>query len=88
MSHPAAAFPFAYLLPTDRKPRTRYADRGAVTTGSRGRRLAVLVLTFLAPACGPAAMVPSAVARAMIERECPGAPDEGPGSTGEPLLCS
>ncbi len=55
--------------------------------GSRGRRLAVLVLAFLALACGLAAMVPSGGAGAMIERECPSAPDEGSGSTGEPLLC-
>ncbi len=86
MSHPAAAFPFAYLLPTD-PSQPRDSAPPLVTMGSPRRRLIVLVLTFVALAGGMAAALPSGDAQAMIKHECLYDLDEGSNSTNDPLLC-
>jgi hypothetical protein len=87
MSHPAAAFPFAYRLPTDAAVWIRDTDPALVTMGSSRRRLVVLVLTFLALAGGLAAMLPSGDAAAMVRQECVYDLDGGSNSTNDPLLC-
>ena len=85
MSHPAAAFPFAYLLPTDEHMRDSAPP--LVTMGSPRRRLIVLVLTFVALGGGMAAALPSGDAQAMIKHECLYDLDEGSNSTNDPVLC-
>jgi hypothetical protein len=87
VSHPAAAFPFAYRLPTDAAVWIRDTDPALVTMGSPRRRLVVLVLTFLALAGGLAAMLPSGDAEAMVRQECVYDLDRGSNSTNDPLLC-
>ena len=43
MSHPAAAFPFAYLLPTDPARQVRDTGAALVTMGCPRRRLIALI---------------------------------------------
>ena len=86
MSHPAAAFPFAYLLPTGDQ-QMRDSAPPLVTMGSPRRRLIVLVLTFVALAGGMAAALPSGDAQAMIKHECLYDLEQGSNSTNDPLLC-
>ena len=59
MSHPAAAYPFAYLLPTRATSQTRETAPPLVMAGSARTRLIVLVLTFLTLVCGLAVALPS-----------------------------
>ena len=87
MSHPAAAYPFAYLLPTDPARQAHDTAPALVTLGSPRRRLVVLVLTFLALAGGMAAALPSGDAQAMIKHECLYDLEQGSNSTNDPLLC-
>lgn len=90
MSHPAGAFPFAYLLPTDPARQVGDTDPARVTAGSPRRRLIVLVLAFLALALagGPAATLPSGEARAVVGHECRYDPGGDPNSADDPLSCS
>jgi hypothetical protein len=69
MSHPAAAFPFAYLLPAD-PARTHATGPALVTMGSPRRRLIVLVFACLALSGGMVATLPSGNAQAMIKHDC------------------
>ena len=87
MSHPAAAFPFAYRLPTDAAVWIRDTDPALATTGSPRRRLAVLVLTFAALVGGLVATLPSGDAQAMVEQECVHDLDRGSNGSTDPLLC-
>jgi hypothetical protein len=59
MSHPAAASPFAYLLPTHASSQARETAPPLVTAGSARTRLLELVLTFLVLAGGLALALPS-----------------------------
>ena len=88
MSHPAAAFPFAYLLPEDVPQRIRDTAPPLVTMGSPRRRLIVLVFTFLALAGGMAATLPSGEAQAMIKHDCLYNPNwESVDYTSDPANC-
>jgi hypothetical protein len=86
MSHPAAAFPFAYRLPTDVAVWIRDVP-ARVPTGSPRRRLVVLVLTFLTLAGALVATLPSGDPQAMVRQECVHDLDQGSNSTNDPILC-
>ena len=87
MSHPAAAFPFAYRLPTDATLQARGTDPAGVTPGSARSLLIVLVLMVLALAGGLAALPPSGEAHSMVKQECLYDLEAGSNSTNDPLLC-
>lgn len=86
MSHPAAAFPFAYLLPAD--PRQRRDTASPLVTRGSPRRLIVLVLSCVALAGGLAAALPSGDAQAMLKHECLYDREQGSNSSNDPLLCN
>ena len=86
MSHPAAAFPFAYRLSTDATLQARGTDPAGVTPGSARSLLIVLVLMVLALAGGLAAL-PAGEPHSMVKQECLYDLEAGSNSTNDPLLC-
>jgi len=87
MSHPAAAFPFAYRLPTDVASQIRNTGPVPGTRGSSRGTLVALVLTVLVLVGGLAALLPSGTAEAMVTQECVHDLHPGSTSTDDPLLC-
>jgi hypothetical protein len=87
VSHPAAAFPFAYRLPTDVAVQIRATRPDPVTQDSPRWRMVVLVLTFFALVGALAVSLPSGDTQAMVRQECVYDLDAGSNSAGDPLLC-
>ncbi len=87
MSHPAAAFPFAYRLPTDVAGQIRGSGPGPVSQDSPRWRMVVLVVTFFALVGALAVSLPSGTPQAMVGQECVSALEGGSNPVGHPLLC-
>jgi hypothetical protein len=87
VSHPAAAFPFAYRLPTDVALQIRGTGPARLPQDSPRWRMVVLVLTFFALVGALAVSLPSGDAQALVRQECVHDLDGDSNSVDDPLLC-